>query len=126
MQKNRFGELCKLRRINRLLQEYEEKFTEVYALTLHEGMLLYSLDGERLKANEIATRLGLRPSYCSKLLGRLENAEYIVRELDATDKRCMYFSLSKSGESLIEKILTAASIAVPELQQLLQYLAADD
>ncbi len=126
MKKNRFGELCKLRRLNRLMQEYEEKFTEEYALTLHEGMLLCSLDGERIKANEIATRLGLRSSYCSKLLRRLENASYIVRELDAEDKRCMYFSLSASGESLIERILTAASIAVPKLQHILQYLSDDE
>ena len=54
--------LCKIRDVYRAIAEFEVQFTQMYDLSLNEGMLLCTLlNTPKLTSSEIAEALGLSP-----------------------------------------------------------------
>ena len=96
--------LCVIRDICRAISEYEQRFMSVHHLSLNEGMVLCSLKEGRLSSGEIAKQINLTCSNTSKLIRAIEEKGYIERVLGVEDKRQMYFSLTKEGDSKLLEI----------------------
>lgn len=87
--------LCKIRRLQRAISEYERELTERYSLTLNEGVLLCALrEHGTLCASNMAQMLDLTMSNTSKVIRSVEDKGLLKRELCATDKRQMCFSIT--------------------------------
>lgn len=97
--------LCRIRDINRSIIEFETAFHKKYDLCLNEGMLMCTLRKTgKCSSGEIAEKLGLTTSNASKIICSVEKKGYIERVLGSTDKRQMYFTLTKNGEQQLKTI----------------------
>lgn len=109
--------LCKIRDIYRSIAEFEVQFTQVYDLSLNEGMLLCTLlNRPKLTSSEIAEALGLSASNTSKVIRSVEDKKLITRLIGKEDKRQMLFTLTSEGKSKITDIKNAV-FEMPELLQ---------
>lgn len=109
--------LCKIRDIYRSIAEFEVQFTQVYDLSLNEGMLLCTLlNRPKLTSSEIAEALGLSASNTSKVIRSVEDKKLITRLIGKEDKRQMHFTLTSEGKSKITDIKNA-TFEMPELLQ---------
>lgn len=106
--------LCRIRDIQRALEEYESFFLKTTGVTLKEGMLLCSLSDGCSTATEIASKIELSCSNCSKILASVERKGYIFRQLGDEDKRNIFFSLTDVGKSKLLSIENSMP-KVPEL-----------
>lgn len=97
--------LCKIRDLYRSVAEFENHFEELHGICLNEGMLLCSLSpAGKLSSGEIAELLGLTTSNTSKVIKSAENKGLISRILGETDKRQMFFILTKKGKNCLSSI----------------------
>lgn len=96
--------LCKIRDIQRALELYESTFEKATGLTLKEGMLLCCISESELTSTELATKVDMSCSNCSKVLGAVEKKGYIQRMLGAADKRNMFFKLTEAGKVKLAEI----------------------
>lgn len=96
--------LCKIREIYRSIAEFEARFQQAHHLCLNEGMLLCSLNNNRLTSGEIAALLNLTASNASKVIRSVESKGLVERVLGQKDKRQMYFSLTKAGKKRLSDI----------------------
>ena len=63
--------LCKIRDLQRAVNQFEAAFEKRYGICLNEGMVLCSLaNAERLCPGQLGELLGLTPSNTSKVLAR--------------------------------------------------------
>lgn len=109
--------LCKIRDIYRSIAEFEVQFTQVYDLSLNEGMLLCTLlNRPKLTSSEIAEALGLSASNTSKVIRSVEDKKLITRLVGKEDKRQMQFTLTSEGKNRITDIKNAA-FKMPDLLQ---------
>lgn len=107
--------LCKIRELQRAVNQFEIALERRHGICLNEGMALCSLSkAGRLSCGEIAEMLGLTPSNTSKVLRSVEDKGYISRELGTEDKRQMYFSLTDEGRRLLGAV-NCEEIETPEL-----------
>lgn len=107
--------LCKIRDLYRAIAEFETRFEKVHYLCLNEGMLLCCLSKKgRLSSGEIAEQLGLTNSNTSKVIRAVEEKGYIERNLGDSDKRQMYFSLTKKGKAVLKE-MECCNIEIPQL-----------
>lgn len=107
--------LCKIRNLYRAIAEFEIRFEKVHHLCLNEGMLLCCLSKKRrLSSGEIAEQLGLTNSNTSKVIRAVEEKGYIERNLGDSDRRQMYFSLTKEGKAVLKE-MECCHIEIPEL-----------
>ncbi len=107
--------LCRIRDIQRAVNEFEARFEKTYGICLNEGMLLCSLEKEEfLCSGKLGELLGLSASNTSKVIRNAEEKGYITRVLGKTDRRQMYFSLSRKGRELLAE-LHCGQIAIPPL-----------
>lgn len=113
--------LCKIRDVYRAIAEFEVQFTQMYDLSLNEGMLLYTLlNTPKLTSSEIAEALGLSASNTSKVIRSVEGKKLITRLIGKEDKRQMRFSLTTEGKNRISDIKNATF----ELSELLQQVVS--
>ena len=113
--------LCKIRDIYRAIAEFEVQFTQMYDLSLNEGMLLCALlNTPKLTSSEIAEALGLSASNTSKVIRSVEGKKLITRLIGKEDKRQMRFSLTTEGKNRISDIKNATF----ELSGLLQQVVS--
>ena len=96
--------ICKIRDVYRAIMDFEADFQQKYNLCLNEGMMLCSLQGNKLAPKEIAQILGLTTSNTSKIINSLEAKTLIKRTLSKTDKRQMYIYLTAKGNEKIDEI----------------------
>ena len=106
--------ICVMRELMMALSDFENKLMEAQGVSLNEAMVLCALGGECVTASVIAERTGLRPSHTSKVIGALEERDYLMRELGKQDKRQMYLSLTEAGKECLGRI-KAYEFEVPEL-----------
>lgn len=106
--------ICVLRDINKAMNELEEQMNAKYLVGLNEAMVLCALSQGRLSATEIAEKTGMTASHCSKVIKSIEKKLLIDRNLGETDKRQMYFKLSKKGKSKLEEI-KCNSLILPDV-----------
>ena len=105
--------LCKIRDVYRAIAEFEVQFTQMYDLSLNEGMLLCTLlNTPKLTSSEIAEALGLSASNTSKVIRSVEGKKLITRQ--------MRFSLTTEGKNRISDIKNATF----ELSGLLQQVVS--
>ena len=110
--------LCKIRDVYRAIAEFEVQFTQMYDLSLNEGMLLCTLlNTPKLTSSEIAEALGLSASNTSKVIRSVEGKKLITRLIGKEDKR---FSLTTEGKNRISDIKNATF----ELSELLQQVVS--
>ncbi len=108
-------ELCKIRNLQRAVNQFETAFEKRYGICLNEGMALCSLSrSERLCPGELGEMLGLTPSNTSKVLRSVESKGYIARELSDRDRRQMYFTLTDKGRQLLATTC-CREVGMPEL-----------
>ena len=113
--------LCKIRDVYRAIAEFEVQFTQMYDLSLNEGMLLCTLlNTPKLTSSEIAEALGLSASNTSKVIRSVEGKKLITRLIGKEDKRQMRFSLTTEGKNRISDIKNATF----ELSGLLQQVVS--
>ncbi|WP_067483633.1 MarR family winged helix-turn-helix transcriptional regulator [Actinomadura hibisca] len=62
------------------------------------GLLAEASDGE-LRMQELATRLGLNQSSVTRLVGRLDAAEFAFRDLCPDDRRGVYAVIKEAGRA---------------------------
>lgn len=109
--------LCKIRDIYRSIAEFEAAFIKQHNLCLNEGMLLCTLSKtKQCSSGEIAQLIGLTTSNTSKVIKTVEKKGYIERVMGETDKRQMYFSLTKEGQKRLEAI-KSETVAIPQTLQ---------
>ena len=87
--------LCKIRDVYRAIAEFEVQFTQMYDLSLNEGMLLCTLlNTPKLTSSEIAEALGLSASNTSKVIRSVEGKKLITRlmqEVNILRTRYLFF-----------------------------------
>jgi DNA-binding MarR family transcriptional regulator len=116
-------EICKLKYIYRSLYNFEREFAETNGITINEGMILCCMkDGKSRSANELYDFVGLSGSRVSRVINAVEQKGYIVREMGATDKRQMIFSLTGSGRQKIKEMQNK-KINLSELKAYLMNMA---
>ncbi|MCL2596688.1 MAG: winged helix DNA-binding protein [Paludibacter sp.] len=96
--------LCKIRDVYRAIMNFEADFQRKFNLCLNEGMMLCSLQNNKLSPKEISQLLGLTTSNTSKIINSLEVKMLIKRTLGKTDKRQMYISLTEKGNQKIDEV----------------------
>ena len=97
--------LCRVREIVRAISDFESRFQEVHGISLNEGMLLCSLSRSApCTSGQLAAAMGLSASNTSKVLAAAEKKQLIQRSLGCEDKRCMLFSLSEQGKTVLDTI----------------------
>ncbi len=107
--------LCKIRDIQRAVNQVEQRFEKQHGICLNEGMALCSLaKNGKLSSGEIGELLGLTSSNTSKVIKSIEEKGLVKRMLGTEDKRQMYFALSKKGEELLSAI-ECAEMEMPEV-----------
>ncbi len=107
--------LCKIRDLQRAVNEFESGFERLYGICLNEGMALCSLArAGRLSSGELGELLGLTLSNTSKVINSIERKELVERTMGTADKRRMFFVLTPKGRDLLAAI-DCESIGVPEL-----------
>ncbi|MEG1648961.1 MAG: winged helix DNA-binding protein [Rikenellaceae bacterium] len=106
--------ICAIREIYKAISEFEIKFEEINRISLNEAMVLCSLSEGRLSASEIAKRASMSASNTSKVVSSIEKKWLIERVVGKSDKRQMYFSLTKEGKSVISR-MNCNSVELPEV-----------
>lgn len=116
--------ICRLRDINRAIAELERQLSQRFDLNINEAMLLCALKEKwQLSSGAVAEALGLSASNASKVIVSAERKKLISRDLCKEDKRQMFFSLTTSGQELIET-LRNEQIDLPDiLREIEQVLA---
>lgn len=97
--------LCRIRDLQRAVNQFEANLERLYGICLNEGMALCSLSkAGRLSCGELGGMLGLTPSNTSKVLRSVETKGFVSRELGTEDKRQMYFSLTGQGKDFLASV----------------------
>ena len=113
--------LCKIRDIQRAVNQFEQSFDKEYGISLNEGMALCSLLKQGcLSSGEIGELLGLTSSNNSKIMRSVESKGLVERVMGTKDRRQMYFSLTPEGKDLISAITCEQVEISPLLQKLLE------
>ncbi len=107
-------QLCKIRELQRAVSQFEQNFERLHGISLNEGMVLCTLSkGDKLTAGEVGELLGITPSNTSKVLRNVETKGLVERVMGVDDKRCMFFSLTASGKSLLS-IIKCWELDIPD------------
>ncbi len=85
---------------NRIASEYNTSQTVAY--------ILVNIEREGTPATQIAARLGMEPTSLSRVLKKMEDQDFIRKEVDKRDKRIMKIFLTNGGvekRKFVKKIL---------------------
>ena len=96
--------LCALRDLTVALEIYEKDFQAANQLSLKEAMVLCCVSDQQNTASEIAGKIEMTNSNCSKVIRSVEEKGLVKRAFGAKDKRHMFFSLTSSGLKQLDKI----------------------
>lgn len=89
-------------------QEKEIRLAEAHKLTQAEFRCLRLFGAEESVNNkQIAERMNLSPSRLTRIIDGLVQKEYVLREIDPTDRRNMRVFLSKRGMALVQQLNNA-------------------
>lgn len=105
--------LCALQGLILAMDIYEKDFLEVHGLNLKEGMLLCCIAEQQLTASDIACKIYLTNSNCSKVIKSVEQKGLIERSFGIEDKRKMFFVLTVAGKQKMAEI-NLKQLDIPE------------
>lgn len=97
--------LCKIRDIQKALENYEIAFDKKFDLSLKEAMILCGISEAECSATELAEKIDLTCSNCSKVINSVEKKGLIQRTLGTNDKRNMFFRLTADGKEKLDYII---------------------
>ena len=97
-----------VRGMNRVLAAAGEVSMEVYDVLL----TLESADGHRMTLTELAEAALLSPSGMTRLVDRLEDSGYVVRERCPADRRNVYARLTEQGLAARNRAWSAYEAAI--------------
>lgn len=106
--------LCGIRDIEKALEDYKTEFERTHGISLKNGTLLCSIGESEYKASEIAQKISVRVSKCSKMIQDAEQKGLIQRTIGTHDKRNMYFTLTPKGKKQLEQI-SSNQIELPDI-----------
>ena len=107
--------LCRIRDLQRAVNQFEAAFEKRYGICLNEGMALCSLsNAERMCPGRLGELQGLTPSNTSKVLRSAESKGLVLRELCCKDRRQMHYSLTTKGRELLASV-SCREIEIPEI-----------
>lgn len=106
--------LCALQSLIIALETYEKDFQITYGLSLKEGMLLCCISEQQLTASDIACKIDLTNSNCSKVIKSTEQKGLIERSFGTEDKRNMFFALTSPGKAKMSEIYLE-ELSVPDV-----------
>ena len=106
--------LCSLLGLAQAVDMFEKDFLDVHSLSLKEGMLLCCISEQQLTASDIACKIDLTNSNCSKVIKSVEKKGLIERSFGIDDKRKMFFVLTESGKNKMLEIIKE-EVEIPEL-----------
>ena len=114
-QRKGMDKLCRIRDLQRAVNQFEAAFEKRYGICLNEGMALCSLsNAERMCPGRLGELLGLTPSNTSKVLRSAESKGLVLRELCCKDRRQMHYSLTTKGRELLASV-SCREIEIPEI-----------
>jgi DNA-binding MarR family transcriptional regulator len=86
-------------------QEKEFRLAEQYGLTQAEFRCLRLFGAHEIQNNKkIAEKMSLSPSRLTRIIDGLVRKGYMVKEINATDRRNMKVSLSKQGIYIVQQL----------------------
>lgn len=98
--------ICAIKDIYKTLYLFERSFAEANDITINEAMVLCCLkDNQAKSAGTIRDFIGLSNSRVSKVITTVENKGLIHREINMSDKRQMFFSLTPEGSAKIQQMM---------------------
>lgn len=108
--------ICMMREVFKAINSFETAFEKAYDISLNEAMILCALNesATAMTSTALSKRTELSPSHTSKTIRSLETKELIERELGDTDKRLMYFKLTKPGKKCMKE-LSLDKVDIPDL-----------
>lgn len=111
--------LCYIRSIYRMISAFEQTLQKQFGLNINEIMLLCIVSDRRnISSGEVAKEMELTHSNTSKVLASLEKKKLICRHACKEDLRCMKFSITKNGETLLANI-NCDHVELPECLKVL-------
>lgn len=100
--------ICAIKDIYKTLYQFEKSFADKNDITINEAMILCCLkDNQAKSAGALRDFIGLSNSRVSKVITSVENKGFIHREINMSDKRQMFFSLTPEGSAKIQQMMTA-------------------
>lgn len=108
--------ICAIRDVFRAMSDFENKFEQVYQITLNEAMILCAINcfSGKMTATNLSKQTNFTPSHTSKILRILEEKKLIIRTHDTKDRRLMHFTLSALGKERICD-MEMQKVEIPEL-----------
>ncbi|HSD62756.1 MAG TPA: MarR family transcriptional regulator [Ignavibacteriaceae bacterium] len=89
-------------------QEKEARLAEKYGLTQSEFRCLRLFNKRDILNNkQVAERMNLSPSRLTRIIDGLVVKDYIIRQIEPSDRRNMKVELSKRGKVLVQKLNNA-------------------
>lgn len=86
-------------------QEKEARLAEKYGLTQSEFRCLRLFNKKDILNNkQVAERMNLSPSRLTRIIDGLVAKEYIIRQIEPSDRRNMKVELSKRGKVIVQKL----------------------
>ncbi|MDA3853080.1 MAG: winged helix DNA-binding protein [Bacteroidales bacterium] len=107
-------DFCSIKEIQKALNDLEDNFKSEYDICINEASVLCSLSDCCLTSSEIAKCADLRASHTSKTLRTVEDKGLITRKIGTIDRRMMRFSLTQSGQQLLEDMKNE-KVMIPEV-----------
>ena len=92
--------ICAIKDIYKTLYQFEKSFADKNDITINEAMILCCLKDNQAKSAGANSRV-------SKVITSVENKGFIHREINMSDKRQMFFSLTPEGSAKIQQMMTA-------------------
>ena len=86
-------------------QEKEARLAENYGLTQSEFRCLRLFNRDDILNNkQVAERMNLSPSRLTRIIDGLVAKDYILRQIEPSDRRNMKVELSKRGKVIVKKL----------------------
>lgn len=102
-----------IRKFNRFYLPYFHLLTQKYLNTeysMAEARILYEIyEGKEISARDIVGKLHIDKSYLSRILKKFAAKSLIKRELSSDDSRKTLISLTESGQTLAESLITESN-----------------
>jgi DNA-binding MarR family transcriptional regulator len=102
----------------RVLREFDRRFDLEHRISLREFDVLINLDlgpGQGLRMTELAGAAMLSSGGLTRLVGRLENRGFVLREQDPDDARAFHASLTAAGRAKLAEARVTHDEIVHEL-----------
>jgi DNA-binding MarR family transcriptional regulator len=95
-----------------------ERRLSVHGLAFNDFMILFYLNeapDKKLRRIDLAEKLGLTASGITRMLLPLEKLGIVERDLDATDARARYATLTKAGKNLLQDAMNSIEMKLEDI-----------